>query len=79
VTITDLKPGEIATIDEFEAYMPPIKLLELGCLPGSSVEILIEAPLNGPIYVNVNGSHIAIRRTVASQIEVLPFKSAEHE
>ncbi len=79
MTITDLKPGEIAIIDEFEAYMPPIKLLELGCLPGSSVEILIEAPMNGPIYVNVNGSHIAIRRTVASQIAVLPFKSTEHE
>jgi len=79
MTITDLKPGEIAIIDEFEAYMPPIKLLELGCLPGSSVEILIEAPINGPIYVNVNGSHIAIRRTVASQIEVLPFKSTENE
>jgi ferrous iron transport protein A len=79
MTITDLKPGETAVIDEFEAYMPPIKLLELGCLPGSSVEILIEAPLNGPIYVNVNGTHIAIRRTVASQIQVSSLSHLDHE
>ncbi|NND15000.1 MAG: ferrous iron transport protein A [Eudoraea sp.] len=76
MTITDLKPGESAVIDEFEAYMPPIKLLELGCLPGSSVVIIQEAPLNDPIYINVNGTHIAIRRTVASQIKVVPEKTS---
>ncbi|MDH3697422.1 MAG: ferrous iron transport protein A [Flavobacteriaceae bacterium] len=35
--------------------------------------------MNGPIYVNVNGSHIAIRRTVASQIQVFPLSPLKHE
>jgi ferrous iron transport protein A len=28
------------------------------------------APLNDPIYINVNGSHIAIRRELARHIEI---------
>lgn len=48
--------------------MLPIKLLELGCLPGNEIELVQVAPLKDPIYINVNGSHIAIRRVVAEQI-----------
>ena len=50
--------------------MLPIKLLELGCLPGNEIELVQVAPLKDPIYVNVNGSHIAIRRSMALQIEL---------
>jgi ferrous iron transport protein A len=49
----------------------------LGCLPGNEVELVQIAPLKDPIYINVNGSHIAIRRAVAMQIEVEPI--AAHE
>ncbi|MFT5943143.1 MAG: ferrous iron transport protein A, partial [Sediminicola sp.] len=55
---------------EFADDILPIKLLELGCLPGNEVEMVQVAPLNDPIYINVNGSHIAIRREVALQIEL---------
>lgn len=44
--------------------------MELGCLPGNTVELVQVAPLADPIYIIVNGSHIAIRRTLASQIEL---------
>ena len=54
--------------------MLPIKLLELGCLPGNEVELVQIAPLRDPLYINVNGSHIAIRRSVAAliQLELVP-------
>ncbi len=76
-TIAHLKRGDKAIIREFPIDTLPIKLLELGCLPGNQVELVQVAPLKDPIYINVNGSHIAIRRAVAMQIEVEPI--AAHE
>lgn len=72
MTLSELHPGQRGIIAEFEAYIPPIKLLELGCLPGNPVELVQVAPLNDPIYFNVNGSHLAIRRAIADQIVVEP-------
>jgi len=69
-TVAHLKRGEKGIIKEFGDDMLPIKLLELGCLPGNEIELVQVAPLKDPIYVNVNGSHIAIRRSMALQIEL---------
>ena len=70
ITVAHLRRGQKGIIKEFEVDILPIKLLELGCLPGNIVELVQVAPLNDPIYINVNGSHIAIRRSVALQIEL---------
>ena len=70
ITVADLKNGQRGVIREFNHSMLPIKLLELGCLPGNEVELVQTAPLNDPIYINVNGSHIAIRRELARHIEI---------
>ncbi len=70
VTVAHLKRGERGIIKEFAGDILPIKLLELGCLPGNEVELIQVAPFKDPLYINVNGSHIAIRRSVALQIEL---------
>ena len=70
ITVADLKNGQRGVIRESKQDMLPIKLLELGCLPGNEVELVQVAPLNDPIYINVNGSHIAIRREMARNIEI---------
>ena len=70
ITVAHLRRGEKGIIKEFSEDILPIKLLELGCLPGNVVEMIQVAPLKDPIYINVNGSHIAIRRAVALQIEL---------
>ena len=62
-TVIDLAYGQKGIIKDFSEHVLPIKLLELGCLPGNSVELVQIAPLNDPIYINLNGSHIAIRRS----------------
>lgn len=69
-TVTHLKKGQKGIIKDFTQDILPIKLLELGCLPGNVVELVQIAPLKDPIYINVNGTHIAIRRSVADQIEI---------
>ncbi len=76
-TIAHLKRGEKGIIKAFSVDSLPIKLLELGCLPGNEVELVQVAPLKDPLYINVNGSHIAIRRSVALQIELEPTRGYE--
>jgi len=70
VTVADLQYGQKGVIKDFTEHILPIKLLELGCLPGNSVELLQIAPLNDPIYINLSGSHLAIRRSLAALIEL---------
>ena len=70
ITVADLKRGERGIIKNFAEDILPIKLLELGCLPGNEIELIQVAPFKDPLYINVNGSHIAIRRSVATQIEL---------
>ncbi len=76
-TVAHLGRGEKGIIKAFPEDALPIKLLELGCLPGNEVELIQVAPLKDPIYINVNGSHIAIRRSVALQIELEPLAGDE--
>ncbi len=42
----------------------------MGCLPGNYVELLQIAPLGDPLYINVNDSHVAIRKETAHAITV---------
>ena len=69
-TIQSLKKGEQAIIKDFDIDAVPLKLLEMGCLPGNLVELLQIAPFGDPLYLNINGSHVAIRVETAKEIEV---------
>ena len=69
-TINSLKKGQKAIIKDFDIDAVPLKLLEMGCLPGNVVELLQIAPFGDPLYLDVNGSHLAIRVETAKQIEV---------
>lgn len=69
-TIADLLKGEKGIITNVSSDEIPLKLLEMGCLPGNSVELLQIAPFSDPLYLNVNGSHIAIRKNTAALIQI---------
>ena len=72
-TVAGLKKGQKAVITEFNIDAIPLKLLEMGCLPGNLVELIQIAPFGDPIYINVNDSHVAIRRDMAMEIDVEPI------
>ena len=74
-TIANLKKGEKAIIKDFDADIIPLKLLEMGCLPGNMVELLQIAPFGDPLFLDINGSHLAIRLETARDIEVELIKS----
>lgn len=69
-TLATLKKGQRAIITDFNVEAIPLKLLEMGCLPGNEVQLLQIAPLGDPIYINVNDSHVAIRKDTAAEIDV---------
>ena len=74
-TINSLKKGQKAIIKDFDIDVIPLKLLEMGCLPGNIVEMLQIAPFGDPLYLDVNGSHLAIRIETAKKIEVEIIKN----
>jgi ferrous iron transport protein A len=67
---SELKIGEVATIASVNLDEIPLKLLEMGCLPGNSITLIQIAPLGDPLYFNVNDSHVAIRIATAKEIRV---------
>lgn len=70
-SIANLKVGERGIIEDISIDNIPLSLLEMGCLPGESVELLQKAPLKDPLYIRVNGSFLAIRTETASQILII--------
>ena len=70
-TVTDLEIGEKGIIEQVCLNSIPLKLLEMGCMPGQEIELVQVAPLNDPLYIIVNGSHLAIRREVAKLIQII--------
>lgn len=74
-TIASLKKGEKAQITDFDVEAIPLKLLEMGCLPGNTVELLQIAPFGDPLYLNINGSHLAIRIETAREISVVRIEN----
>lgn len=68
MTLADLKRGQQGIILDVSSIHVPLKLLEMGCLPGNSVELVQVAPFADPMYLNINGSHLAIRKETAIHI-----------
>ena len=61
------KPGVIKEILENAVS---IKLFEFGILPGASFFIVNKASFNGPIFIQVGASQIALRKEEALAILV---------
>ncbi|EMY80719.1 ferrous iron transport protein A [Psychroflexus gondwanensis] len=74
LTIASLKKGQKAIIGEMTSQDIPLKLLEMGCLPGNHVELIQIAPFKDPLYLNINDTFLSIRRETAKliHIELIP-------
>lgn len=68
MTLAELRRGQKAIIKDVSSIYIPLKLLEMGCLPGNSAELVQVAPFADPMYLNINGSHLAIRKETALHI-----------
>ncbi|MES2812218.1 MAG: FeoA family protein [Bacteroidota bacterium] len=70
LNVTQLQIGQKGIIEDFDIDKVPLKLLEMGCLPGNEVQLLQVAPFGDPLYLIVNDSHLAIRVETARNIIV---------
>ena len=70
LTLAQLKKGQKGIIADVNIDEIPLKLLEMGCLPGNVVELDQIAPFGDPLYFIFNDSHVAIRLETAKEIEI---------
>ena len=67
-SVADLKIGEKGVIQFFEDELMSLKLLEMGCLPGTEVKLIFVAPFGDPICIKVDSYHLSLRKDEASTI-----------
>jgi len=67
---TILKKGQSAQITDINIDEIPLKLIEMGCLPGNTIELIQIAPMGDPLFFNVNDSKVAIRKKTAKEIYI---------
>ena len=70
MTLADLRPGQRGTVHGFASQSPPVRLLEMGLLPGTEVEVVRLAPLGDPMDLKVRGYHLSIRREEARLVTI---------
>ena len=69
--LTSLPVGAAATVAEIK--VPPEhrgRLLEMGLLIGTSIQLVRFAPMGDPVEIKVRGYHLTLRRHDAEQILV---------
>jgi len=70
-TLDTLRPGDRATIEELRgAAETTSRLMEMGLVIGTPIEIVKYAPLGDPIEILVRGYHFSLRRAEAAEIVV---------
>jgi Fe2+ transport system protein FeoA len=75
-TLRDLEPGERGVVVGWAGSAPPIRLMEMGVIEGTEIEVVKLAPLGDPIEVKLRGYHLSLRKQEAEQIEIEPSEDA---
>jgi len=72
MNLVDLDTGQTALIQGFsaKANSQQVRLLSLGLIPGSQVQIIRTAPLGCPLQVKVGSTLLSIRRAEAENVIV---------
>jgi ferrous iron transport protein A len=70
-TLADLEPGQSAIVTGFHEHSPLTqRIMQMGILEGSGVEVVRRAPAGDPIELKVLGYAISLRRNEAALIAV---------
>lgn len=70
--LAELVPGERGEILRLDGDPVIVgRLMELGLVPGTQIEMVRLAPLGDPVELKLRDIHISIRRSEASRIHVV--------
>ena len=73
IPLSNMTAGASGTVVELR--LPPEnrgRLLEMGLLVGTSIELIRFAPLGDPVEIKIRGYHLSLRRHEADLILVRP-------
>lgn len=70
LTLSEAKPGMIVRIDSVGESKLKQRLMTMGLIPGTRVEILNSAPFGDPIALRLRSYNLAMRKNDAAQILV---------
>lgn len=70
ITLDQIEKNQRGRIVEIDSESIPLKLIEMGCLPGNEVHLVQIAPLKDPLYLVIDGCHLAIRKETAQHISI---------
>ena len=68
--LSTMKVGSKSEIIAIENSFIKSKLIEMGFLVGSSLEVVFKAPLGDPIAIEINSTVISLRKDEATLIKV---------
>ncbi|MBQ4404254.1 MAG: ferrous iron transport protein A [Selenomonadaceae bacterium] len=70
MTLSDTTTGMVVRIDSIGESELKQRLMTMGLIPGTRVEILNSAPMGDPIALRLRSYNLAMRKADAAQIEV---------
>lgn len=69
--LSQLSPGESGTVAKIHGNGPvQRRIIDMGVVPGSKVEVQKYAPLGDPMEVKVMGFNLSLRKIEAQNIEI---------
>ena len=66
--LSDLRLNEKGVIKEFDDEELSLKLIEMGCLPGTEIKIQLIAPFGDPIAISVADYCLFLRKNDAKKV-----------
>ena len=70
LTLDETKKGMLVRIDSLEESQLKQRLMTMGLIPGTRVEILNSAPMGDPIALRLRSYNLALRKDDAAKIHV---------
>ncbi|MEK7486173.1 MAG: FeoA family protein [Planctomycetota bacterium] len=71
--LSEMKKGQFGQVQSISGNNPIVqRLYEMGIIPGISIQVLRFAPLGDPMSIRIQNTQLALRKTEASLIEMLP-------
>ena len=70
MTLQEGEPGMVVRIDSVGDSKLKNRLMTMGLIPGTRVEVLRTAPLGDPIAIRLRSYNLAMRRDDAAKIQV---------
>ncbi len=68
-SLRDLKPGEKAIVCKVSGSGPiRRRILDMGILPGSEVQMERYAPMGDPVEIKIKGYYLSLRKNEAATI-----------